>query len=245
MVAVLMAGADASADNSEAARLFDEGRTLKETGDTDGACKNFARSYELERAAGTALNLAECEERAGNWEYALELYDGAAKVFEQSDRAESAKFARERADKLRAAHAPKAEPAQPKQEQPSSKRWILGLGLGATAISAVGIVGMVISYNTMAEFQDTDVNGTWSDPTKQIVTEDDCGKGEFSDASTQSKFVASCAARDRLAWMTPVTFVSGVVGVTAIAYYLWTRPKQRSSVAIMPTGSGMAAAFEW
>lgn len=247
VVAVIVSGAG-TAHADEASDLFERGRTQKEAGDLAAACKSFEKSYELERAAGTALNLAECEERAGNWEYALELYEGAALVFAQSDRAESAVFARKRAAKLREAHAPKPleTPDEPKRVSTAKpKTWVLGVGIGATAVSVLGVIGVVYSYSEINAFERSDLSGEFiGQPT---VTEKDCGKVQFMSAETNDKFAAACSADQRLQWLIPTTFVSGVVGVTAIAYYLWTRPKKKAtSMAVIPTASGgVVATFEW
>ena len=245
VVVAIVAGASA-AHAEDAADLFEQGRKQKDAGDLVAACKSFEQSYALERAAGTALNVGECEENAGNWEYALELYEGAAKVFESEGQAVRAEFARKRAAKLRAAHAakPTDEPAAP-ANTPKAKTWLLGVGIGATTISVLGVIGIVYSYSQINELESADLSGEYiGQPT---VTEEDCGKVQFSSSELDAKFDDACAADQRLRWLIPTTFAAGVVGVTAIAYYLWTRPKQRSSsMAIMPTGSGgVVAAFEW
>lgn len=86
--------------NPEAKRLFDEGRALLERGRPDEACKRFARSLDLERAAGTMLNLAECAERAGELVRAWSLYDEAARAYERTNKEAGQRFARERAAAL-------------------------------------------------------------------------------------------------------------------------------------------------
>jgi len=91
--------ADPSADAGEAARLFEEGRTLAKQGDHRGACDKFARSLALDRAVGTELNLADCNERLGHIAEAWRLFDHAAgELTRVSD--DRATFARGRADAL-------------------------------------------------------------------------------------------------------------------------------------------------
>ena len=86
IAAWVFAGADAAAepdeeDRAEAARLFQEGRELDESGEIERACKKFEKSYALDPAPGTALNLAVCAEEQKEWRRAWELYDTAANIF--------------------------------------------------------------------------------------------------------------------------------------------------------------------
>jgi hypothetical protein len=247
LLAILVAMPAYADDKDEAARLFEQGRTQNQQGDLDAACESFADSYAIERAAGTALNLADCEARAGNWEYALELYDGAAIVFERDGRAESARFARVRAEALRAEHATKPlDRPSVTSPAPKPKTWLLGVGIGGITVSALGIVGLVHAFDKMQDFDSATVEGEVFPPGKTIVSDDDCGVVRFSSASLQATFEDSCAAKSRARWLLPVTFVSGVVGITSLAYYLYTRPKQRSKMAIVPTAQGgVLATFEW
>jgi tetratricopeptide (TPR) repeat protein len=248
MVLVMLVALPAYADdNDEATRLFEQGRTQRAQGDLDAACASFGESYAIERAAGTALNLADCEARAGNWEYALALYVGAATVFERDGRVESARFARARAEALRAQHAtkPRDEPSVTTAE-PTSKTWLLGVGIGGIAVSAIGTVGIIHAFGTVNDFSNANVAGEMFPGGQTRITDDDCGKVEFMSPSLQASFEDSCAAKSRVRWLLPVTFVSGVVGVTAVAYYLYTRKKQRSTMAIVPTAQGgVLATFEW
>ncbi len=247
MAACIVTGAQPAWADSEASQLFEQGRVQKEQGDLVAACKLFAESYDLERAAGTALNLAECEEAAGNWEHALELYEAAAKVFEQNGRAESARFARERAEKLRVARAPKPveAPAAPPPEA-KSNRLALGIGIGGVTVSAIGVVGWILAQREIDVFTSSEVTGTTLPPTTTNVTHEDCGDVLFLNSELQQKFENACDARDRQAWLGPVVLISGSVGIVAIAYYLWTKPKRSKSIAITPTASGgVMATFEW
>jgi len=84
----------------EATRLFDEGRVLADQGKFAEACERFGKSHELERAAGTMLNLGDCAERAGDLRRAWQLYDASAREYEQAGKEKSARFARSRADAL-------------------------------------------------------------------------------------------------------------------------------------------------
>jgi tetratricopeptide (TPR) repeat protein len=247
VVACIVSGVSQAHAETEAAALFERGRIAKEQGDLIAACKLFEQSYDLERAAGTALNLGECEEVAGNWEYALELYEGAAKVFEQNGRAESARFARERAEKLRAQRAPKPAPmpAAPAAEA-KPNNLALGIGVGGLTVTAIGAVAWWLAVRDIKAFDGANVFGPGTQPPQLEVTQDDCGDVRFIDLQLQGKFEEACDAHDRLAWLTPATLVSGAVGVVALTYYFWTKPRRATSIAITPTASGgVAATFEW
>ncbi|NUO50045.1 MAG: hypothetical protein HOV80_14410 [Polyangiaceae bacterium] len=72
-----------------AERLFREGRSLIESGQTEAACKKFAESQRLDPQLGTLLNLAECEAQIGRtataWARFRELAEKARRA-EQADR---------------------------------------------------------------------------------------------------------------------------------------------------------------
>ena len=58
--------------------LFVEGRKLMDEGKLDEACARFEKSYALEGALGSLLNLANCEEKRGKLRVALEHWKKAA-----------------------------------------------------------------------------------------------------------------------------------------------------------------------
>lgn len=84
--------------DATAGEMFQQGRDLAKQGRYAEACALFARSYGLEPALGTAVNLADCLERRGELRRAWELFDLVARnsVNVQS----RARLARERADAL-------------------------------------------------------------------------------------------------------------------------------------------------
>jgi hypothetical protein len=82
---------------SEADRLFGEGRALAKAGKFEEACERFERSFELDPATGTSLNLADCQEREGHPRKAWEMFTSAAEHFELDGDTARAKFARDRA----------------------------------------------------------------------------------------------------------------------------------------------------
>lgn len=65
--------------------LFDSARAAMEKGDLATACKQFRASDQLDAAAGTELNLADCEERRGHLASAWELYRTAAEKLSERD----------------------------------------------------------------------------------------------------------------------------------------------------------------
>lgn len=107
----------ASGEGSEADRLFDEGRALAKDGKFAEACEKFTRSFEIDHAVGTELNLGDCHEQLGHLREAWRLFDAAAKEFDRTGNAARAKFARGRADavaaKLVEIVVRVAQPAQP------------------------------------------------------------------------------------------------------------------------------------
>lgn len=72
------APAPARADGPTAEELFREGRTLMDAGSLEQACAKFAESQKLEPAAGTLLNLAECQDHRGLYATAASTYKEAA-----------------------------------------------------------------------------------------------------------------------------------------------------------------------
>jgi hypothetical protein len=100
VVAVTATALAEPADTGEAGRIFLEGRELAKLGRFDEACALFARSYELDPALGTAVNLADCLERQGHLERAWELFDVVARGSQNVQ--SRARLARQRADALQA-----------------------------------------------------------------------------------------------------------------------------------------------
>jgi tetratricopeptide (TPR) repeat protein len=99
LVAALAGRAVAERDPAVAKRLFAEGRTLYDQGKFIEACLLFDKSFELDPAVGTKLNLAECAERENKPRAAWLLWTSAAEEFERKSDKRS-KFARARADAL-------------------------------------------------------------------------------------------------------------------------------------------------
>lgn len=183
-LAALLLASTAAAESEQAKQLFERGRAAKTAGDLDAACTLFDESYEIERAPGTALNLAECEERHGNWQFALELYEGAARRFERDGRPESATFARDRATILRTAHAERARPLPPEPSRSKTPLVVAGVSFGVAA-AALGYT--FYQRSIIREFED----GTHTSPTTPVkppdasgsvrIDQDDCGELRFED----------------------------------------------------------------
>lgn len=105
MVLALLAGsvaADPAPVKTEADRLFDEGRNLAKQGNYVEACARFTKSFEIDHALGTELNLADCHEKLGHRRVAWRLFLAAADESERSDDTQRTAFARQRAEALAA-----------------------------------------------------------------------------------------------------------------------------------------------
>jgi hypothetical protein len=76
-IAALCWPAAAHAQAPAAEALFDQGRDAMKRGDLDTACARFRASDQLDPAAGTRLNLGDCEERRGRVASAWEAFRAA------------------------------------------------------------------------------------------------------------------------------------------------------------------------
>ncbi|MCU0657902.1 MAG: hypothetical protein MUF64_22360 [Polyangiaceae bacterium] len=75
----------AAAQESDADRLFREGREATRRGDHQLACQKFSESYRLDAAAGTLINLGMCEEKLGRVSLAWRHLTDALKQLPGSD----------------------------------------------------------------------------------------------------------------------------------------------------------------
>lgn len=80
--------------------LFDEGRTLSEAGDWQGACAKFQESMRLHQAVGTQLNLARCYEEIDQLASAWINWVEAKQRASAAGQEKRAKIAEERARAL-------------------------------------------------------------------------------------------------------------------------------------------------
>ncbi|HEY3595724.1 MAG TPA: hypothetical protein VGL13_17680 [Polyangiaceae bacterium] len=92
--------ADKSPDAVRAQALFDEARKLMNGGDFGAACPKFAESQALDPAPGTALNLANCYEKAGKLASAWATYRTAEAAASSSKQKDRATFAKKKAASL-------------------------------------------------------------------------------------------------------------------------------------------------
>ena len=90
----------AGAEESDAARLFREGRALVVEGRFAEACPKLEQSQRLEPRLGTQLNIAFCNERLGELATAWRVFREAASTARQERDAERERFATSRADAL-------------------------------------------------------------------------------------------------------------------------------------------------
>lgn len=97
---IAAAGPNDVDDVTEASAAFQRGRDLAKLGRYTEACVEFGKSYELDPALGTAVNLADCLERQGQLVRAWGLFDLVAR---SSPNVQSrVRLARARADALAA-----------------------------------------------------------------------------------------------------------------------------------------------
>lgn len=99
MVASLVAQAPA---RSEADRAFDEGKAAMKANDLGRACPLLEKSFTLEPALGTLLNLATCFEQQGKMASAWVRFNEATSWAQRTREAKREAFANERATALKA-----------------------------------------------------------------------------------------------------------------------------------------------
>jgi hypothetical protein len=114
LVLGVLAGEARAAAPSEADTDFERGRQLMAAGHTAEACAKFDRSYHLDPATGTLLNLAVCNAALGKTATAWAQFDAAEKAAQSDGRSDRVKFAREQRAKLapRLVHLSLIVPAQ-------------------------------------------------------------------------------------------------------------------------------------
>ena len=95
-----VAHAQSSSDKIAAEQLFNEARRLMEQSDYDAACPKLLASLELDRAAGTAINLALCYEKTGKLASAWMRYRQAEDLDKLAGNKERQEFARASAEAL-------------------------------------------------------------------------------------------------------------------------------------------------
>lgn len=124
----------AAQGNVAAEVLFRDGREAMRRGDVALACTRFAESQRLEPAAGTLLNLGDCNERLGRLASAWQAYTTAADLLDDERRAFAAGKRDELARKVARARLRRAEGA------PEGCRFFLG----DTALGAVDDVAIPV-----------------------------------------------------------------------------------------------------
>ena len=103
--------ASAQTSPGDADALFAEGRRAAQAGDYDRACASFAASLALDRAAGTLLNLADCEERRGRLAEAQRLFVAGKEALDPGDERHAYVARRLASLAARLPETPKAAPA--------------------------------------------------------------------------------------------------------------------------------------
>jgi hypothetical protein len=99
-ILLLATGRAGAQDSATAEVLFKEGRRLMQEGQYDSACPKLAESQRLDPGVGTALNLADCYEKAGRTASAWAVWLDAATLARHSGQEEREGLARARARDL-------------------------------------------------------------------------------------------------------------------------------------------------
>lgn len=100
VVAVLLVTNIAVADDAPARKLFEQGREVQRQGRDQEACELFAKSFALDPAPDTRLDLAACAQLTGDFARARELYVQALREAELSQDDLRASFARNKVNEL-------------------------------------------------------------------------------------------------------------------------------------------------
>jgi len=102
---VLEAGAaraqNTSSDSAIAQSLFDEGRKLMNEKRWPEACPRLERSYKLDAATGTLLNLAVCHEKIGKTASAWDEFRDVIAMARRENREDRVRFAQKHVDALK------------------------------------------------------------------------------------------------------------------------------------------------
>ncbi len=96
-----VARAQTGSDAAIAQSLFDEGRKLMNEKKYAEACPRLERSYKLDAAAGTLLNLAVCHENVGKTASALNEFRDSVAMAKRENRNDRVAFAQKHIDALK------------------------------------------------------------------------------------------------------------------------------------------------
>src|SRR5262245_10756920 len=96
-----LAAAQSSSESATAQALFDQARSLMESGHAEDACPKFEESQRLDPGSGTLLNLARCYEQTGKLASAWSKYLETAAAAKNVGNSERESEARSRAASLK------------------------------------------------------------------------------------------------------------------------------------------------
>jgi hypothetical protein len=146
-IALLVVGARPARAESEADRLFREGRAAVDRGDYTDACAKFERSFALDPkrpGGGLVGNLAECQEHSGHLGRAWKLWNDAALRFDRAGDPGKVKFARDHANAV-AEHATTVVIGVPDPTAPG-----LTISVNGERVAAAGSIRIVVDPGDIA-----------------------------------------------------------------------------------------------
>jgi hypothetical protein len=211
---------------AEAKQLFDDGRKLADAEKWQEACDAFAKSYTLDPAPGTELNIGNCQEQLGHLAVAWHNFDDAAKHFPDADRI---KYARGRADAI----APKLAPLTIKLADPEVAGLVVKVG-DSPVPPAAEITTMVDPGDVTIE---VDVPGHPAETRTVHATAGQASVVDFGSAAASPPAdtvpaTVSSAHRQhkRVVMAETITAIGGAGVVTGVVLGLVARSKYNSAI---------------
>jgi len=223
-LAVLLSSAIARADGgeSEAERLFREGRDAMKAGDPATACARFAASQSLDPAPGTLLNLALCEEKLGQLSLALRHAKEAEKLLPADD--DRLPIARALIARVKPALVTVAEgesskvTVAPAAERPVVDHPYRSVGI---AFTTVGLAGLVVGT----------VSGLSALGARQTVRE------HCIDKQCDDEGLAAGERGRTMATLSTVGFAVGALSLAVGGVLFFHTTEVRSAIAVSPQGA--------
>ena len=245
---ILFAPPVRAANVSAAEVLFDAGREAMSRNAYDEACLKFRESNDIDRAPGTVLNLANCEQKRGNVASAWEYFTQAMELLEPSDRRYG--VAKQRAQDLEptvprlvvklAADAPSNSVVRRSRVDISNRLGVpIRLDPGEHVINVEAPNRESAQYRVylqLGDVQRLEVRpGPALTPTASLTP----AKRETTTPETDAKPVPSVAESESSTWQWVLagtsagTLVAGGI-FAALSYQEWTTVKEHCDLAVDP-----------